>query len=356
MMQPIVSAHPTMGVSVIICGKNEAHHLTATLSQICDQAYPNFEVIFIDDNSTDTTATVVAKLQNVYKHLYYYKNEHTQQWLGKKGALDYGIQKATHQVLLLTDADCQPSNENWLSGMMQHYEDNIVIGYAPYYYNAPGVLQKWIQWETLHTFLQYSSYAYFHTAYMGVGRNMLYSKKCYYKALANKDFLQVYNKLPSGDDDLLLQEMAAHTQVAVCIRPDCFPYSPSPPTWKQYWHQKARHISTGKYYHVKPKLFLGLYGLSHGCLYASFFFLTILCLFYTDNISKASVSYVSFFTLSAILLKILLNHLLFNQYLKHLHLQSRQPKFLVLGDLFWAFYNLILSPYILIKNKQKWKY
>ena len=56
---------------------------------------------------------------------------------GKKHALNFGINEAKYDILLLTDADCEPSSYDWLSYMVQNLNDNsqkqIVLGVSPYF-------------------------------------------------------------------------------------------------------------------------------------------------------------------------------------------------------------------------------
>ena len=84
---------------------------------------------------------------------------------------------AKFEIMLLTDADCLPATENWISSMQSCYSDNteIVLGYSPYL-KKPGLLNKVIRWETYHTAMQYLSYALAGIPYMGVGRNLSYKK------------------------------------------------------------------------------------------------------------------------------------------------------------------------------------
>lgn len=350
------------GVSVIICGKNEAHQITEHLTAICQQEYPLYEVIFIDDNSTDNTQEVFPHLLQKFPHLRTFKNESNNHWKGKKSALDYGISKAQYDAILVTDADCKPKTDQWIQRMMLHYNNNIALGYAPYYVGKIKFLPQWIQWETMHTFIQYSSYASSGNAYMGVGRNMLYAKSHYQKAVSNPEFLKTYNTIPSGDDDLLIQEMIKHTEVSVCAHPDTLVYSRATTNWASYWQQKSRHASTGKFYTNKLKGLLGLYGFTHGIMWLLGIALILYYVFtphkqdtvFTWN-DWVSIKYL-YIVLLLLLNRIHIIRNTWNNFYKSIHGEGLTANFLLRGDLFWAIYNLILSPYIFIKNKQRWKY
>jgi len=57
------------GVSVIICAKNEEENLERFLPRILEQDYPEFEVVVVNDCSTDDTELLLARLSTSYEHL-----------------------------------------------------------------------------------------------------------------------------------------------------------------------------------------------------------------------------------------------------------------------------------------------
>ena len=96
-------------VSVIICAKNESDNLTAFLPLVLEQDYPEYEVIVVNDGSTDETELLLKDLKERYPQLYYtYVPEQTQIISRKKLALTIGIKAAKHELLLFTDAVCRP--------------------------------------------------------------------------------------------------------------------------------------------------------------------------------------------------------------------------------------------------------
>ena len=179
---------------------------------------------------------------------------------GKKPALALGIQAAKHDVLLFTDADCQPTSEYWLRDMQKIMDDSVEIGlgYGPYY-TKPGFLNKFIRFETILTAIQYFSYALIGQTYMGVGRNLIYRKHLFGQA----DGFKKHENLLSGDDDLFINEVATKDNVAININKRSFVYSDPQDSWKAYYRQKARHVSTGKHYKLNHKILLGFFSSSH---------------------------------------------------------------------------------------------
>ncbi|MFT4061320.1 MAG: glycosyltransferase [Edaphocola sp.] len=339
--------------SIIVCAKNEAANLSNFLPAILLQAYPPhlYEVIVVNDASTDDTDMVLAKFSQQYAHLNIVNipQEATRNLPGKKYALQQGIKAAKCNRLLLTDADCKPGSEQWL-GQMSNTDAPIVLGYGAYE-NRPGVLNKFIRWETVNTCMQYAGYAAQGMPYMGVGRNLCYDKTLLNQLPHDTQFNEVYAHTPSGDDDLLVARIANKGNTAVCINPQAQTISLPKTTWATWWHQKKRHGSTGKYYPERIKLLLGLYGLSHALYWFLGFPIVFFGLQIDGNCNIVSPTTV-LVGLSVVRLSLYwINALRWYRFLGEKKLAIFYP----LGDLGWALYNVLLSPFILWKNKQDWK-
>ena len=186
---------------------------------------------------------------------------------GKKYPLSIGIKEAKHEVVMLTDADCLPVSEFWMQKMQDGFGEGIeiVLGYGSYN-KRPGVLNKLIRFETFHTAIQYLSYALAGTPYMGVGRNLSYTKRLFFN---NKGFSSL-NHVPGGDDDLFINMVATKNNTSVVIDHDAITLSEPKKEWKDWVRQKARHYSTGKFYKAKHRFLLGLYSITHFLFYPLF--------------------------------------------------------------------------------------
>lgn len=349
----------TKSISVVICARNEAARLPQIISDICNQDYPAplFEVLVVNDNSTDTTASLLQQLAHRYPALRVIDNTSANLLKGKKAALDLGIRQAKYDFILLTDADCRPAGKNWIRSMSAYPANHIVLGYGPYF-PENTFLNKWVRWETLHTFIQYTSYAKSNRPYMGVGRNMLYPKQMYLDAMQDSGFLKTYNSLPSGDDDLLLQQFTAQGHPpAINSDKESFMYSPAPATWKALFRQKSRHISTGKYYRSASRNLLGIYGITHSAFW--FLFVTGILLLLAGTVSGTSTNSFSPYAMAALLLvpatcRFALVWLVFKNYNTFTQTFDHN-RFYITGDLLWSCYNTLLAPFIFFKNKQQWK-
>ncbi|WP_432412937.1 glycosyltransferase [Rasiella sp. SM2506] len=244
-------------VSVIICAKNEAENLSENIPFILSQEYPDFELILINDASSDNTFDIMEQIakNDARVKLVNVKNNEAF-WGNKKYALTLGIKKSLNKRMLFTDADCKPASNQWLREMSGLLDTNtqIVLGYGAYQKHK-SMLNSLIRFETLLTAIQYFAYAKAGIPYMGVGRNLAYTSKLYYD---NNGFMS-HIQLPSGDDDLFVNETATSKNTAICYSEESFTISKPKTTFKSWITQKRRHITTAKFYKPKHKIALGLY-------------------------------------------------------------------------------------------------
>ncbi|WP_460953095.1 glycosyltransferase [Spirosoma litoris] len=252
----------TSGITIVVCARNELENLTELLPLLDAQNYPHFEVLVMDDRSTDGTHLLlendIAQLEHVRFIRIDKEHEHV---TPKKYALTIALKKATYPIVLLTDADCRPASDDWLSGMVAPLVDDqkaISLGFSPYEHR-PGLLNFLIRSETLFTAVQYLSLALAGRPYMGVGRNLAYRTSLFF---ANRGFYTHMNVV-GGDDDLFINEVATGQNTAISIHPDTFMWSKPKETWADWRLQKNRHLNVGKYYKSGNKFRLGLLTGSH---------------------------------------------------------------------------------------------
>ncbi len=102
----ISAAHSLPGVSVIIPARNEAAMLPDTLPSICRQDQADLQVLVINDQSDDDSASVLAAMQKSHPNLTVIEGiPRPAGWMGKNWAVHQGYKQAKHNWLLFTDAD-----------------------------------------------------------------------------------------------------------------------------------------------------------------------------------------------------------------------------------------------------------
>ncbi|MBI1185175.1 glycosyltransferase [bacterium] len=338
--KPDQTPAPDYGVTVVVVAKNEKENLQKLLPTILQQKFPLFEVIVVDDHSWDGTYEYLHELKASHPNFDLIAlDDFVQSKPGKKLALTLAIKKAKHEVLLFTDADCMPASENWIAQMTAPTAlgKEVVLGYSPYM-RAAGLLNPFVRYEAFLVAWQYLAFALAGMPYMGVGRNLVYTKS---KFMANKGFAS-HLKISYGDDDLLIQEIAKGKNTAVVLQPDAYVES-LPKTKPGEWlKQKKRHLSAGKYYKAKFRFLLGLLWFSRLLYWV------------------LAICYLAFATLSwagiGVLLLPLLLQWIFAFVLHHKH---KMFKLWPLFPLFDVIYQLLLYPLFgliaaLKPQKEKW--
>lgn len=245
-LRPVADKPASLPLSVIICARNEEENLRRHLPKILEQDYPTFEVILVNDFSEDETKWLLRDFCAQHPRLKVVEiAEHIRLKHGKKFAVSLGIKAAQYEHLVFTDADCEPQSDQWLQHMAQAFDggEEIVLGYSPYI-RKRGLLNALIRFETFHTAISYLSYALKGNAYMGVGRNMAYTKSLFFRG---KGFA-AHMHIPSGDDDLFVNQNATSHNTVICIHPDAQVWSEPKTTFSAYMRQKTRHAGASKAY------------------------------------------------------------------------------------------------------------
>lgn len=336
------SGHATsnmhLPVSVIICARNEDDNLTEFLPKVLSQDYPEFEVIVVNDCSFDNTETVIDEFAKIFPNLRkvnikedaYYKH-------GKKIALLMGIKGAKYEHLLLTDADCYPASDQWLKSMTSGFSEKheIVLGYGAYE-KQPGLLNRLIRFDAFMIAVGYLSAAIRKKPFMGVGRNLAYTQKLFYR---KKGFSSHYH-INSGDDDLFVNEAADHENTTVCANPEAVTYSKAKKDFRSWALQKSRHLTTAPLYSGASKMSIGFNYFTQYFFYLS---LIGLCLSINTLIIAPAV----------LTLKVTLQWILLSKAGKKLN-----EKDLIWGSVIWEPLLLLLYPvfhvYKLFYKPNKW--
>lgn len=329
----------THAVSVIICARDEAANLAKNLPGALVQDYSTtHEVIVVNDNSFDESKYLLEEIKKEFKQLHIVElTQEAKMIPGKKFPLSIGIKSAKYEILLLTDADCVPASEHWISSMQEAYDDEteIVLGYGAYH-KKKGLLNTLVRWETFHSALQYMSYALAGTTYMGVGRNLSYKKAVFFR---HKGF-SAHNNIPGGDDDLFINAAATGKNVRINIDPHSFTLS-EPPRNRQQWRaQKNRHYSTSKYYRSSHKFLLGLYAFAQFIFYPA--------------VTASALLYDWRLTLIIFGGQLIWQSIVFSKSMKKLAVKDLSP-FFILFEIWMFFYYIMFAPALVKKPKQHWK-
>jgi glycosyltransferase involved in cell wall biosynthesis len=328
-------------VSVIICARNEAENLNNSLPSILEQDYPDFEVIVVNDCSEDNSYDVLGSFLLQYPNLKISTVSKDPKFThNKKFAQFIGIKAAKNDILLFTDADCQPESDKWIDGMTSHFDNKIsfVLGYGGYL-NKKGLLNKIIRYESLTIAMQYLGMAIRCIPYMGVGRNLAYRRSVFF---ANKGY-GAHNHIISGDDDLFVNTNATRNNSCVEFRNGTHTRSVPCYNLKEWITQKKRHLTTAPYYKFRDKLLLITEPATRIIFFAAFIVLL-------------SYSFLWPFVLGIFGLRLIIQIIVFNLTQKKLN-----EKGLVTFSLIFDIFSPIINAFVFISNlldnpgKNRWK-
>lgn len=241
-----VTAAVAPPVSVIVYAKNESENLSRFLPSVLEQKYPDFEVIVVNDGSTDESDNVLKSFEQQYKHLYHtYIPEDVRYLSRKKLALTVGIKAAKHDILLFTEANCCPSGDRWIERMARNFTPgtDVVLGFSAYE-KKKGFLNRIASYDNLMTGLQYLSAALGGHPYMGSGKNLAYRKELFFQ---HKGFYKSLN-LHAGEDDLFINEIANKRNTRVELSPESIIRMSAFEQFKVWKEMKVSRAATMKHY------------------------------------------------------------------------------------------------------------
>jgi len=112
---------PTMKCSVIIVSYNEKHHLQELLPSLFKTAYDNFEVIFVDNSSTDGSVEYIRSSYPSVKIVQLSKNE------GFAGPNNIGYEHSSGELIVLLNADTLV-DKDWLGELVKTSQEDEKIG------------------------------------------------------------------------------------------------------------------------------------------------------------------------------------------------------------------------------------
>jgi len=214
-------------LSVIIPACNQDYLLRQNLPAVLEQDYPDFEVIVVDDNSTDETADILQQLQYRYPRLRTTFVPPTSRRIShRKLALTLGIKAATGDWLVFTDADCRPAGNLWLRSLVGQSSDHCslitdnsncdaVVGFTGVETSRGlGALVR--RFDTQLRGLRLLGLAARGRAHMAYGTNMMYRRSIFFDAKGYSSHLN----LERGDDDIFVNEHIAPRRIRAAVTPE----------------------------------------------------------------------------------------------------------------------------------------
>jgi cellulose synthase/poly-beta-1,6-N-acetylglucosamine synthase-like glycosyltransferase len=238
-------------VSVLIPFRNEEQNIIRVLKSLESQDYPEqkFEVIFIDDNSSDNSKTLLEThiRKNNFKVVSvpeeYSKKAH------KKRAIRYGIENAKGDIIVTTDADCVHSNQ-WLRTLLSFMKDDVGFISGPVeFITGQNLFDKFQKLEFAGLVITGAGLIGNNTPIICNAANIAYRKKVFDEV--GGFALQL--DLSSGDDELLMQKIFRDTDYKIVFALDkhAIVKTEANSSIKQFYNQRKRWASKGLFYKNK---------------------------------------------------------------------------------------------------------
>lgn len=208
-------------VSVIIVAKNESYNLKKNIPAILEQDYPNFEIIVVNDGSTDESQNYLEYLSKQDTRLYTTflpLSEDKDADRRRILCMTLGIKAAKNEILLFTDAGATPNSLNWISLMVENLknEKDIAIGYS----NLVAPKSFWgriCSFDNLLFSLQYLSMAIKKKPFIGTYNNIAYRKNLFFD---NKGFSQTLKY--EYAEEVFLNKIMNSKNTVVVLNKDSF--------------------------------------------------------------------------------------------------------------------------------------
>lgn len=250
-------------ISIVISARNEEGNIKYCLDSITSQDYPDFEILIANDRSTDNTQSIVENFisqnpQANIKLLNIEEADKPPQWSPKKFALKKLIEMSSGEIILTTDADCQPP-AGWASHMIKEFKEGVelVAGFS-FYEKIKGMNHIFYQLQALEFFshMAVASGAICQQfPITSSGTSLGYRKKWF---LEVNGFDDISNQM-SGDDDFLLHKLSNQNPSAIrfCWHEDARVITFPAPTVNALWNQRKRWASKTPDYPKKVVWLLG---------------------------------------------------------------------------------------------------
>lgn len=233
-------------VSVVLTAHNQADALSRNLPSILEQEYEDFEVIVVNDASTDDTEDILKRLELKYPHLHHTFIPAGARYVShKRLSLTVGIKAARNEWLLQTEPDCCPKTSRWIATMSRHFHSDtqIVLGYANYTPKAGYLSQKTIFFNLFHQ-LQYLPWVVKHKAYRCHPANLAYRKSLF---MEHKGFADDVN-LIDGAMELLVNRNSTATNTEAVLHPDGKVCCAALTSAKQWKIKRTYYMETRRYF------------------------------------------------------------------------------------------------------------
>jgi len=330
---------PSTQISIIIAARNEEKTIKSCLESILECDFPKnlLEIIVINDASTDATSSMVKSIKNNTIQLL-----HSNQNIGKKSALSFGVHNSKGDLIITTDADCQV-NTKWLKSIVSFYEQkNARLITAPIQYNIDrSLIQRFQYMDGINNMAATANGIHKKSYFMANGANLAYEKSLFNEL----NGYEGSNQIASGDDMHLIQSAATlnPSSVHYLKSKDAIVFTAPENKLTSLLNQRKRWATKTKSYSDKRIMMIQGY---------VFFFVLLLwlnlCLFF----SGFELSFFGF--LFGLFIKLTIDYMYLAKLKEYFESKDALKSFLPASFMFLG-YILIAGYWALFPSSYKWK-
>jgi len=270
-------------VSVIIAARNESKNIGKCVNAILSQSYPSelFEVIVINDRSTDETADIVKKISETDSRVKLLNVDKVPIGIHpKKHALTIGVEEAVGDLIFETDADVTVGN-NWIESTVEKFTSDVglVVGVATIISNPDSALENFQAVDFLLLVASAQGSLGHGNPMGGTGQNLAYRKSIF----SEVGGLVINSKRYVSNDILFITKVSkTKWNIVGNLNPSSAVSTLPLMDWKQFISQRTRWASNAYWKGLKPLLvlMLGVNYLMNLLVGAGIFYMAINLLYY----------------------------------------------------------------------------
>ncbi len=252
-------------ISVIVYSKNQAKEIQELLPLFLDQDYFKFEIILINNASSDNTCDIVEGFEKKHKNLKLLNVENNEAfWGSKKYALTLAIKSSKYDHLLFTDVNCTAVSKHWISEMSSKFTNDkkIVLGYKKYQ-KENSLTNLIIRFEHLLTSIKCFGFTRMGSSFMAFGNNLAYQKSEFFRVNGYINHM----KISAGEDDLFIKDAANKKNTSFSISENSFIETAAPSSFSKWFTEKKEEIIITKKYKFKHRFLLKFFTFSKVLFY-----------------------------------------------------------------------------------------